>query len=132
MLDDPNAFLCENCKKQRKEKAKEWLINASKVVGTAAIITGSTYLALRLLDSENEFEKWVQDASHDELSEAYELERQEWIKNGYNHGTGEKTLRMKRLDEEISKRVAIEWENNPHRNKDPNFRWTDANRWERD
>ena len=68
----------------------------------------------------SEFEKWVEGASHEELSEAYEEERQDWIKNGFNGGTGE------------SKRVAEEWENDPRRNKDPNFRWTDANRWDKD
>ena len=77
------------------------------------------------------FEKWVEGASHEELSDAYEAERQDWIKNGFNGGTGEKTPKMKCLDKEISKRVAEEWENDPRRNKDPNFRWTDANRWDK-
>lgn len=80
----------------------------------------------------SEFEKWVEGDSHEELSEAYEEERQKWIREGYNGGTGEKTAKMNRLNTEISKRVAEEWENEPHRNKDPNFRWTDANRWDKD
>ncbi|RHV56169.1 hypothetical protein [Roseburia sp. OM04-10AA] len=67
----------------------------------------------------SEFEKWVEGASHEELSEAYEEERQDWIKNGFNGGTGEKTPKMNRLNKEISKRVAEEWENDPRRNKDP-------------
>ena len=78
------------------------------------------------------FENWVNSASHEELSDAYEKERQQWIKDGYCGGTGEKTAKMKRLDKEISKRVAEEWEHNPHRNTDPNFRWTDSNRWDKD
>ena len=78
------------------------------------------------------FEKWVEGASHEELSDAYEEERQQWIKDGFNGGTGEKTPKMKRLDSEISKRVAAEWENDPHRNRDPNYRWSDANRWDKD
>lgn len=78
------------------------------------------------------FEKWVENASHEELSEAYETERQQWIKDGFNGGTGEKTAKMNRLNDEINKRVAEEWENNPKRNKDPNYRWTDANRWDKD
>lgn len=36
------------------------------------------------------FEKWTEGASHEELSNAYEEERQQWIKDGYNGGTGEK------------------------------------------
>lgn len=79
----------------------------------------------------SEFDKWVEGASKEELSDAYEEERQEWIKNGYN-GTGEKNVKMNKLDSEISKRVAEEWENNPRKNKDSNYRWTDTNRWDRD
>lgn len=78
------------------------------------------------------FEKWVENASHDELSEAYEVERQQWVADGFNGGTGEKTDKMKRLNAEINKRVEEEWENDPHRNKDPHFWWTDANRWDKD
>ena len=78
------------------------------------------------------FEKWVEKASLEELSEAYEEERQKWIREGYNRETGEKTVKMKRLDSEISKRAVEEWKNNPRRNTDPNFRWTDANRWDKD
>ena len=74
------------------------------------------------------FDKWVEKASHDELSEAYEKERKDWFKKG----AGEKTEKMKRLDKEISKRAAEEWKKDPKRNKDPNFRWTDANRWDKD
>lgn len=80
----------------------------------------------------SEFEKRVEGASHEELSDAYEAERQQWIRDGYNGGTGEKTAKMKRLNDEINKRVAEEWENDPRRNRDPNFRWTDANRWDKD
>lgn len=39
---------------------------------------------------------------------------------------------MNKLDSEISKRVAEEWANNPRKNKDSNYRWTDTNRWDRD
>lgn len=132
VLTNPNMKLCENCKKQRKEKAKEWLTKTGKIVATTVFLAGSAYLAIRLSDNEDEFENWINNASHDELSDAYEFERQEWIKNGYNNGTGEKTQKMNRLNDEINKRVAEEWENNPHRNRDPNFRWTDANRWDND
>ena len=39
----------------------------------------------------SEFEKWVEGASQEELSKAYEEERQKWIREGYNKGTGERT-----------------------------------------
>ena len=78
------------------------------------------------------FEKWVEGASKKELEDAYEEERLRWIREGYNGGTGEKTSRMKRLNSEINKRVEEAWEKDPRRNRDPNFRWTDENRWEKD
>ena len=78
------------------------------------------------------FEQWVESASHEELSDAYEAERQQWMKTGYNNGTGERNEKMKRLNDEINKRVAKEWENDPRRSRDPNFHWTDANRWDKD
>ena len=78
------------------------------------------------------FETWLESASDDELSEGYEKRRQQWIKYGFNGGTGEKTPEMKRIDREMSRRSAEKWENDPRRNRDPNFRWTDANRWDKD
>ena len=83
-------------------------------------------------DGKSEFEEWVEGASYEELSEVHETERQDWIKNGYNNRTGEKTGKMNRINDEINKRVEKEWENDPRCNKDPNFRWTDANRWGKD
>ena len=74
------------------------------------------------------FEKWVEHASHEELSAAYEKERLQWLKDG----AGDKTQKMYRLDRGISKHVAEEWESDPRRNRDPNYRWTDSNRWDKD
>lgn len=80
----------------------------------------------------SEFDKWAESASHKELSDAYEEERQQWMKEGFCGGTGRKTPKMNKLNDEISKRVAQERETDPYRNTDPNFRWTDANRWNKD
>ena len=32
----------------------------------------------------------------------------------------------------MSRRTEEKWEKDPKRNTDPNFRWTDANRWNKD
>ena len=45
-------------------------------------------------------------------------------------GGGGRTPEMERINKEINKIVAKEWENNPNRN--PNSHWTDVNRWEKD
>lgn len=77
------------------------------------------------------FDSWVENASDEELENGYEERRQEWARNGYG-GDGEKTPEMKIIDKELSKRSAEKWENSPSRSKDPYFRWTDANRWDKD
>ena len=80
----------------------------------------------------SKFDKWLDGASREELADAYEEERQQWIRDGFNGGSGEKSPKMKILNKEISKRVEEEWEKDPSRNREPNFRWTDANRWDKD
>ena len=77
------------------------------------------------------FDKWLETASYEELSDNYEERRQQWMKDGFG-GNGERTPEMKRIDREMSRRTAEKWEKDPRRNTDPNFRWTDANRWDKD
>lgn len=77
------------------------------------------------------FEQWLENASDEELDKGYEERRKQWIKDGFG-GNGEKTYEMKRIDSEMSRRATEKWEKDPRRNTDPNFRWTDANRWDRD
>jgi len=77
------------------------------------------------------FETWLDNASDEELSDGYEERRLEWIENGCN-GNGERTSEMKQIDREMSKREAEKWENDPHRNRSSNYRWTDENRWDKD
>ena len=87
-----------------------------------------TFLLETILNAKKDPDAWMETATKAELYDAYEEERLEWAKNG----GGEKTQKMKRLDKEISKRAAEEWQNDPRRSKDPNYRWTDANRWDKD
>lgn len=80
-------------------------------------------------NGKDEFYNWLKSASDDELADRYEYLRQQWAKTGYG-GNGEKTPEMKKIDREMSDRTAEKWENDPRRNKDTNYRWTDANRWD--
>ena len=65
------------------------------------------------------------------LHDSYDKERKRWANTGYN-GDGSHTRKMNRLDKEMCRRSAKKWKKDPRRSKDPNFRWTDANRWDRD
>lgn len=75
----------------------------------------------------DKFGEWMKSASEDQLREAYEEERLKYYVN-----TGEKTHEMMRINDELLKRSSEKWKSNAHRSKDPNYRWTDANRWEKE
>lgn len=77
----------------------------------------------------SDFDKLIENGTDEELEINYERRRQEWLSRGQD-GTGEKTPEMKRLDREMSRRSAERWKKDPRRNPDPNYRWTDANRWD--
>ena len=79
----------------------------------------------------NGIDRWISTATDKELKDGYEKRRLEWMKNGFG-GNGEITPAMKKISAEITKREAEKWKNNPKRNNNPNFHWTDANRWEKD
>lgn len=103
-----------------------------KTLKTTFVLTViGTIVAILSNENKNGFEGWLKNASDDELSDGYEQRRQQWMKDGFG-GNGEKTPEMKRIDREMSRRTAEKRENDPRRNTDPNFRWTDANRWDKD
>lgn len=67
IISDPDATLCKDCKQVRKEKAKEWLKTAGKVVGVAAAVAGAIYLASRPSDEEEDNNYIVPDDNDDEV-----------------------------------------------------------------
>ena len=97
LIPDPDATLCLDCKQARREKAKQWLIKAGKVVGVVAAVAGVAYLASQSSDDDStdylpttdgydeggnnmDFsyvtDYWLQTATEDELREtASEMER---------------------------------------------------------
>ncbi len=76
-------------------------------------------------------EEWITHATHKELLDAYDKERERMRANGYRDSkNGRTTPLMDRLNEELKKHAEKEWENDPRRSKDPNFHWSDKNRWE--
>ena len=60
------------------------------------------------------------------LEDIYEKLRLEFCK------TGTKTFEMEQIGQELGVRGAKEWFEKHPPNLDPNFRWTDANRWDKD
>ena len=74
------------------------------------------------------FQRWLETASDKELSDGYEKRRLAMLKAG----AWEKTPEMKAIDREMCRRSAEKWEKDPRRNRDPNYRWTDENRWDKD
>lgn len=74
---------------------------------------------------------------HDDIDELIAHGTDEELYSAYDdlrltdfYKTGKMSVNMKRLSDEISRRANEKRLRNPNRNTDPNFRWTDANRWE--
>ena len=111
------------------EKVKCWFNKNKRYVmigGTVALIvvgTGVSYVLFR--NKKVSFPDWLKLASKEELEEAYEKLRLDFCK------TGTKSYGMEQIGHELGERGAKEWFAKHPPNLDPNFRWTDANRWEK-
>ena len=66
--------------------------------------------------------------SDSDLENEYEKERQKWLKNG----SRKHSKKMASLNREMCRRSDIKYEKEHRKSKDSNFRWTDANRWDKD
>ena len=77
----------------------------------------------------SKFDSFLKNATDQELKDEYEKRRLVWLDNGQD-GTGIKTPEMRAIDQEMTRRSAEKWKTDPRRNTDPNYRWTDANRWD--
>lgn len=112
------------------EKTKGWFDENKKYVligGTVALSivgTGIGYVVCK--NSKISFSDWLKIASKEDLEEAYEKLRLTFCK------TGIRTKDMEQIGQELGERGAIEWFEKHPKNTSPNFRWTDANRWDRD
>lgn len=73
---------------------------------------------------------WTLSASDQQLEEAWTKRWEKWAADGYGGPTGRKTDEMLIIEEETSKRAVEKFKKSPGYN--PNFRWTDANRWDKD
>ena len=112
------------------EKVKSWINKNKKkllIGGTFVLViigTGIGYVFYK--NKKISFPDWLKIASREELEEAYEKLRLDFCK------TGTKPFGMEQIDQELGERGAKEWFEKHPPNLDPNFRRTDANRWDRD
>lgn len=103
------------------EKKKKTICICSTIVFS---LVGTSIGYYFLKDKGFSFNNWLSNASTNELNNVYEKMRLEFCKSGI------KPSGMTQISHELGERGAKEWfENNP-RNLDPNFRWSDANRWD--
>lgn len=101
---------------------KKYIIKGSLVV--FSIVGGIVYIMYK--NNKVSFSDWLKLASKQELEEIYEKMRLDSCKIGI------KPLEMERIGEELEIRSTKEWFEKHPPNTDPNFRWTDVNRWEKD
>lgn len=112
------------------ENAQNWLVNNKKsiLIGGMAVLSlvGSVVGFAFHKNNKISFPEWLKTAPKEELEEAYEQLRQIFCK------TGTRPFGMEQISHELGDRGAKEWFEKHPPNLDPNFRWTDANRWDRD
>ncbi len=112
------------------DKVKKWFDKNKKIVligGTILLSAGSGIAYVIHNKGKISFEDWLKMAPTEELKDAYEKLRVEVFCK-----TGDRPFEMRRISEVLGERGAKEWFEKHPPNLDPNFRWTDANRWERD
>ena len=112
------------------EKIKGWFDKNKKkiIIGGSVVLslvgTGIGYVLCK--GKKISFADWLKIATKEELEEAYEKLRLTFCK------TGTRPFGMEQISRELGERGAKEWFERHPPNLDPNFRWTDANRWDRD
>ena len=75
LLPNPDATLCADCREIRREKSKQWLINAGKVVAGVAAVAGVSYLAAKAGDDDENMDYiyFPKDDSANDNDEIYGL-----------------------------------------------------------
>ena len=140
VLPNPDATLCEDCRQTRLKKAKQWLITAGKVVGTVATVAGVAYLAAQANDSDESTEYMpLSDAEDNKEGEAVVdtwhnnvdgIVETEYCQGCIHHA-------VYPIDGKTHEVCNI-WGRDccysgcDRKETTPRFRWTDANRWEKD
>ena len=109
------------------EKIKCWFNKNNVLIGGTVILsligTGVGYVLYK--NNKISFLEWLKIAPKEELQEAYEKLRLNFCK------TGTKPFGMEQISRELGERGAKEWFEKHPPNTNPNFRWTDANRWDK-
>lgn len=111
-------------------KIKGWFSKNKKriIIGGTIVLTlvGTGIGCVLYKNRKMSFSDWLKLASKEELEEAYEKLRLTFCK------TGTKPVGMEQISHELGERGAKERFAKHPPNTDPNFRWTDANRWDKD
>ena len=112
------------------EKAKCWFNKKKKYIligGTFVVCfagAGITYVICN--KNKMSFSDWLKVASNEELETLHENEKLNFFK------TGVKSFIMQKISEELGNREGQQWIAKHPPNSDPNYRWTDKNRWDKD
>jgi hypothetical protein len=111
-------------------KIKLWVRKNKKIIILSSVavlvVAGAGVFYVINKDKKISLLDWLKSATKEELEEAHEKLRIDFLK------TGIKEYPMEQISQELGNRGAEEWFRHHPRNVDPNYRWTDANRWDKD
>ena len=112
------------------DKIKSWFKKNQKyvLIGGSVVLSiiGSGVGYVLYKNNKMSLPDWLKIAPKEELEEVYEKMRLDFCK------TGVKAFGMEQIGQELGERGAKEWFEKHPPKLDPNFRWTDANRWDKD
>ena len=112
------------------DKLKKWFNRNKKYVligGTVLLMVGSSIASVICKKGKVSFGEWLKEASTDELKDAYEK-----LRLGVFCKTGDRPPEMERISHELGVRGAKEWFEKHPKSYNPNYRWSDAKRWDKD
>ena len=112
------------------DKVKKWFKKNKKYIligGTIILTIGSSVAYVIYKKGKVTFGEWLKEASTTELEEIYEKLRTDVFCK-----TGEKPPEMELISQELGVRGAKEWFEKHPNSYNPNYRWSDANRWDKD
>lgn len=112
------------------KKIKKWFNKNKKYVfigGTIILTAGTSIVYVISKKGKLSFNEWVKMAATDELKDVYEK-----LRLGVFCKTGDKPPEMERISYELGIIGAKEWFEKHPESYNPNYRWSDANRWDKD
>lgn len=138
VIPDLEGTLCVECKQVRKQKAKEWLKNAGKLIGAVTLVAGGSYIASQISNEENDSLEYSSNTDFDDMNNETDILHNNVdgiIETEYCQGCiHHYVYPINGVTHEVCNIYGRDgcYSGCNRKETSPRFRWTDANRWDND